>query len=80
MAPEQVAGSVTPAVDQYAWCVSLREAVIARDADGTAAEIPPWLDAILARGTATCPADRFASIADLVDELTTQRQRASAGA
>jgi hypothetical protein len=64
MAPEQLAAKPpTPAVDQYALCVSLREALEARGA------VPRWLAAIIARGTAANPEDRFASMDELVRAL-----------
>jgi len=56
MPPEQAAGGpLTAAVDQYAFCASLREALAGRDADGEDADIPGWIGAILARGTAPEP-------------------------
>jgi eukaryotic-like serine/threonine-protein kinase len=59
MAPEQAAHAVlTPAADQYAFCASLREGVLAR-----APGVPRWLDAILRRGMATDPAARYPSMA-----------------
>jgi len=64
MAPEQRAGAaVTPAADQYALCVALREALEARG------ELPRWLAAIVARGTADEPAQRFASVDDVIRAL-----------
>jgi serine/threonine protein kinase len=64
MPPEQVDGAViTPAADQYALCVSLREALVAR------ADLPGWLDDVITRGTAIDPANRFSSMAALVDAL-----------
>ncbi len=64
MAPEQQAGATpTAAVDQFALCLSLREALEARG------EVPRWLGAIAARGTAAKPEDRFASMDDIVREL-----------
>ena len=60
MAPEQAAGGeLTAAADQYAFGVSLREAL------GTT-DVPAWIEAILVRSTAPTPAERFASMADLV--------------
>jgi hypothetical protein len=70
MPPEQAAGgALTAAVDQYALCMSLREALIERNADGKAADVPRWIDAIVARGTAADPAARFGSMAELVRGL-----------
>ena len=52
MAPEQrAAGTVSAAADQYAFCVSLREALTT----GKSAPVPRWIDAILTRGTQNDP-------------------------
>jgi hypothetical protein len=86
MPPEQAAGgALTPAVDQYAFCVALREALAGRHADGKPADIPGWIDAILVRGTAREPGDRFASMAELLralarDPSTIWRRRLVLGA
>ncbi len=66
MAPEQRAGEPpTAAVDQYAWCISLREAL-----DGLPLkQRTAWLDAICERGTSAEPADRFASMDELLQAL-----------
>ena len=70
MAPEQIAGAaVTPAVDQYAFCVSLREALAGRLGEGRTAALPRWLDEIVTRGTAADATARFASMAALVHAL-----------
>ena len=70
MPPEQAeGGALTPAVDQYAFCVSLREALAGRNADGKDADIPGWIEAILTRGTAREPGARFPSIAELLRAL-----------
>ncbi len=62
MAPEQQRGDpITPAADQFAFGVALREALVARNADRREAPVPAWLSAIIARATAPDPADRFAS-------------------
>ena len=61
MAPEQRAGISAPTVDQYALCVSLREAL------GPTA--PRWLTPILSRGAATDPAARFPSMTALAVAL-----------
>ncbi len=67
MAPEQAAGgAITAAADQYAFCVSLREALATPRAGGAVAAIPRWLEAIVARGTQADPAGRFPSM----DEVT----------
>jgi serine/threonine protein kinase len=80
MAPEQADGTaVTPAVDQYALCVSLREALVGRRGDGQPAELPGWLARVLDRGTAPA-ADRYPSIDELLhalarDPVTVRRRR-----
>jgi hypothetical protein len=79
MAPEQVAGGpLTAAADQYAFCVSLREAL---EKQGP---VPRWLVEILAHGTASDPGERFASFDDLLatlarDPATVWRRRFIAG-
>ncbi len=72
MAPEQRAGlPLTAAVDQYAYCVALRE--------GLGANVPAWMVPILARGTAEAPGDRYSSIDELLREIandpSTRRRR-----
>jgi hypothetical protein len=85
MPPEQAAGgALTPAVDQYAFCVSLREALVGRTADGKDADVPGWIEAILIRGTAREAKDRFPAMADLLralarDPATIWRRRLIAG-
>lgn len=68
--PEEQAsgGTVTAAVDQYAFCVSLREAIVERTG-ANAAPVPPWIAAILDRGSARAAADRYPSMAELLDAL-----------
>lgn len=65
MAPEQrvVGGAVTAAVDQFAFCTALREALT------KAGTIPSWIEPILERGTALDPAERFASFDELLAAL-----------
>jgi serine/threonine protein kinase len=66
MAPEQRAGAVpTPAVDQFALGLALREGL---SAGGR--EVPRWLAAIIARATAEKPADRFPSMDELIRALS----------
>ncbi len=61
MAPEQRDGeAVSAASDQFAFCVSLKEGL---------GEPPPWIAAIVARGTQVDPAARFPSMAELLREL-----------
>jgi eukaryotic-like serine/threonine-protein kinase len=70
MAPEQAAGgALTAAADQYAFCASLREALVERNADGKTADVPSWLEAILARGGAADARDRFPAMQDLLRAL-----------
>jgi serine/threonine protein kinase len=77
MAPEQQQpGPVTTSVDQYALCVSLREAL--------GDNIPRWIEPILRRGTDEDPANRFPSMTALVqalglDPATRWRRRAFVG-
>ncbi|HUQ06958.1 MAG TPA: serine/threonine-protein kinase [Kofleriaceae bacterium] len=64
MAPEQRAGdALTPAADQYAFCVALREGLASKG------QVPRWLQPILARGASEKPADRFPSMQALLGEL-----------
>ncbi len=70
MPPEQAEGlALTPAVDQYAFSVSLREALVGRHADGKDADVPGWIAAILVRGTAREARDRYPSMAELLRAL-----------
>ncbi|MEJ7597133.1 MAG: serine/threonine-protein kinase [Kofleriaceae bacterium] len=70
MAPEQAAGNeLTAAVDQFAFCVALREALRGRNADGKQAEVPRWIEAILDRGTAHQSTKRFPSMDELLRAL-----------
>jgi serine/threonine protein kinase len=80
MAPEQAAGEPpTSAVDQFALCVALREALATRNAD-----LPRHLARALARGTSTDPAARFPSMRALIaalenDPVRRRRRLAIAG-
>jgi serine/threonine protein kinase len=65
MPPEQAGGAVTPAADQYSFSVSLAEAL---GGEG-AAPLPRWVDAIVQRGRAADPAQRFASMSELLRAL-----------
>ncbi len=79
MAPEQRAtGALTAAVDQYALCVSLREAVAERGG------VPRWLEPVLAHGAAERAEDRYPSMDELLralalDPRTRWRRRALVG-
>jgi len=78
MAPEQQRGEApTPAADQYAFAVSLREAALRVAGDA----LPRWLDVIVRRGAAEQPAARYPSMAALLraladDPRTRWRRRA----
>jgi tetratricopeptide (TPR) repeat protein len=63
MAPEQVNGVVTPAIDQYSFCVALEEAL------RESGEPPRWVMALVERGRAKDPEKRFASMNELVRAL-----------
>ncbi len=65
MAPEQRLGEASPASDQFAFCVSLREALDAR----SDREIPGWVDAALQRGECADPKARFDSMEALLRAL-----------
>jgi tetratricopeptide (TPR) repeat protein len=79
MAPEQERGEkLSPAVDQFALCVALRESLTARGG------VPRWLQPVLARGTAAAPGDRYPTMSDLLaalarDPATRWRRRALVG-
>jgi tetratricopeptide (TPR) repeat protein len=65
MAPEQRAGdAATPAVDQYAFAVSLGEGARARGKP-----VPGWLEAIVRRGSNHVPGARFPTMAALLRAL-----------
>jgi serine/threonine protein kinase len=71
MPVEQAEGrELSPAVDQYALAVSLREALVGRTADGKDADVPRWLDVIIDRATAREAANRFESMDALVHALS----------
>ena len=70
MPPEQAEGAeLSPAVDQYALGVSLREALVGRNADSKDADVPRWLNDILDRATAREATNRFESMDALVHAL-----------
>ncbi len=70
MAPEQARGeTLTAAVDQFAFCVSLRESL--SEHDGT---VPGWVAAIVARATAPAAGDRYPSMDALLHALARDPQ------
>ncbi|MFN0247320.1 MAG: protein kinase domain-containing protein [Kofleriaceae bacterium] len=63
MAPEQTGGKeLTAAADQYAFGISLREALGSE-------QLPAWVGAIVTRATRPTPAERFPSMAELLAAL-----------
>jgi tetratricopeptide (TPR) repeat protein/predicted Ser/Thr protein kinase len=67
IAPEHAAGApATPAADQYSFCVSLAEAL---RSSSSSSSIPRWVEAVIERGSARAPAERFASMAELLGAL-----------
>ncbi len=84
MAPEQVARlELTPAVDQFAFCVALWESLCGerptRATRAGASSLPTRIRGALERGLSEDPADRWPSMVALLDELVEDpvaRQRA----
>lgn len=85
MAPEQHTQPATPLCDQYAFCVSLWEAIAGERpftiGRGPVDEVPPpppripvWLYRILRRGLAWDPQDRFVSMNALVLRVESARR------
>lgn len=67
MAPDQADG--TPAIDQFAFGISLREALANRS-------VPHHIERLLARASAIAPNQRYASMQAVIDALTyTPRRR-----
>jgi hypothetical protein len=85
MAPEQQRGDeVTERADQFGFGTALREALVARNADGREAAVPGWLASIAGRATQPPAGDRYPSLAELLralsrDPATVWRRRALAG-
>jgi eukaryotic-like serine/threonine-protein kinase len=72
MAPEIAAGAaVTPAADQYSFCVAL-----AGTLELTKVPLPRWIKAALDRGRAAEPKDRYASMNELLRALARDPARA----
>ena len=70
MPPEQAeGGALTPAVDQFAFCVSLREALAGRGGGAREVDIPSWLDVIITRGSQPDAGARYPSMAELLRDL-----------
>src|SRR5215831_2360611 len=70
MAPEQSIGQpVTPAADQYSFCVALAEALGAGKEEKSAPALPRWLQTAIDRGRDPMPSDRFPSMQDLLRAL-----------
>ncbi len=70
MAPEQAAGGeLSPAVDQFAFGVAMRELVRGRRADGRERDEPAWIAAITTRAMQPSPDARFPSMAALLHAL-----------
>jgi eukaryotic-like serine/threonine-protein kinase len=82
MAPEQLAkGAVDARADQYAFCVTLWEALHGErpgpsPASPAVKKAPGWVYAVMARGLAPTPAERWPSMDALIARL---RRRAHAG-
>jgi tetratricopeptide (TPR) repeat protein/tRNA A-37 threonylcarbamoyl transferase component Bud32 len=82
MAPEQLReGPVDARADQYAFCVSLHEALYdARPDEGdrsSRGRVPSRVRQALRRGLSTAPADRFSDMQPLIDVLAPPSRRAT---
>ncbi len=82
MAPEQrTSARVDARADQYAYCLTLAEALYGRRPDAIRGAdharpgyVPPWLDRIVARGLSPAPRDRFATMDALLAEIERHRK------
>jgi tetratricopeptide (TPR) repeat protein/predicted Ser/Thr protein kinase len=85
MAVEQrLGGPITAATDQYGFCVALAEALKANLRQPGPTTLPRWLQAVIDRGSAPDPADRFPSMTELLralsrDPVLVRRRRITAG-
>jgi hypothetical protein len=71
MAPEQVrGGAVTAAADQFGFCTALRQALGAQKRRARASATERHVEAVLERGRAADPRDRFPSMRALLDALS----------
>jgi tetratricopeptide (TPR) repeat protein/predicted Ser/Thr protein kinase len=72
IAPELLAGAaITPAADQYSFCVALAEGLAA-----AREPMPRRIAGVLERGRAAAPGDRFATMGDLLRALARDPARA----
>ncbi len=76
MAPEQRAGlRATHRTDQYAFCLSLHEALVGHEPGAVTGKIPPWLRSIVDRGLTAEPADRHPSMLALLSAIERGHRR-----
>ena len=91
MSPEQQAGHADDTADQYAYCVTLFQALVGhRPFRGGPVEmyaakisgkvpdspgVPPWLRAVIVRGLQPVPADRYPSMRALLAAMTPPTER-----
>ena len=85
MSPEHADGrALTPAADQFSFCVALYEALyrtLPFDGDGklhgppAATTVPRWVHRVVARGLASAPDDRYPSMDALIAALETDPWR-----
>jgi eukaryotic-like serine/threonine-protein kinase len=71
MAPEVLRReSATAQSDQYSYCMTVHEMLTGKRSVDVDASLPPWIARALRRGLAKDPADRFASMHELVAALS----------